>query len=126
MAVYRVYVEKSPVYAVEAQGLLKEIRHILLIKSVTGVRVLNRYDVEGIEQALFDRCMPVVFSEPPVDVTYDRLPEGADAVLEVPARLMSQYVGQHGCNRDYLVRKFGLHSLKFIPSAQSKGVKRDA
>ena len=53
-------------------------------------------------------------------------PEGADAVLEVPARLMSQYVGQHGCNRDYLVRKFGLHSLKFIPSAQSKGVKRDA
>ena len=126
MAVYRVYVEKSPEYAVEAQGLLKEIRHILLIKSVTGVRVLNRYDVEGIEQALFDRCMPVVFSEPPVDVTYDRLPEGADAVLEVPARLMSQYVGQHGCNRDYLVRKFGLHSLKFIPSAQSKGVKRDA
>ena len=126
MAVYRVYVEKSPEYAVEAQGLLKEIRHILLIKSVTGVRVLNRYDVEGIEQALFDRCMPVVFSEPPVDVTYDRLPEGADAVLEVPARLLSQYVGQHGCNRDYLVRKFGLHSLKFIPSAQSKGVKRDA
>ena len=83
MAVYRVYVEKSPEYAVEAQGLLKEIRHILLIKSVTGVRVLNRYDVEGIEQALFDRCMPVVFSEPPVDVTYDRLPEGADAVIAV-------------------------------------------
>ena len=83
MAVYRVYVEKSPEYAVEAQGLLKEIRHILLIKSVTGVRVLNRYDVEGIERALFDRCMPVVFSEPPVDVTYDRLPEGADAVIAV-------------------------------------------
>lgn len=77
MAVYRVYVEKSPEYAVEAQGLLKEIRHILLIKSVTGVRVLGRYDVEGIERALFDHCMPVVFSEPPVDVTYDRLPGGA-------------------------------------------------
>ena len=83
MAVYRVYVEKSPEYAVEAQGLLKEIRHILLIKSVTGVRVLGRYDVEGIERALFDRCMPVVFSEPPVDVTYERLPEGADAVIAV-------------------------------------------
>ena len=83
MAVYRVYVEKSPEYAVEAQGLLKEIRHILLIKSVTGVRVLGRYDVEGIDRALFDRCMPVVFSEPPVDVTYERLPEGADAVIAV-------------------------------------------
>ena len=62
MAVYRVYVEKSPEYAVEAQGLLKEIRHILLIKSVTGVRVLGRYDVEGIARALFERCMPVVLS----------------------------------------------------------------
>ena len=83
MAVYRVYVEKKPEYAVEAQGLLKEIRHILLIKSVTGVRVLGRYDVEGIDRALFERCMPVVFSEPPVDVTYERLPEGADAVIAV-------------------------------------------
>ena len=53
MAVYRVYVEKKPEYAVEAQGLLKEIRHILLIKSVTGVRVLGRYDVEGIDR----RCL---------------------------------------------------------------------
>ncbi len=81
MAVYRVYVEKKPEYAVEAQGLLKEIRHILLIKSVSGVRLLNRYDVEGIDRALFDRCMPIVFSEPPLDVTYEKLPEGADAVI---------------------------------------------
>ena len=76
MAVYRVYVEKKPEYAVEAQGLLKEIRHILLIKSVTGVRVLNRYDVEKVDRALFDQCMPIVFSEPPVDMTYETLPEG--------------------------------------------------
>ena len=81
MAVYRVYVEKRPEYAVEAQGLLREIRHILLIKSVTGVRVLNRYDVEGIDRELFERCMPIVFSEPAVDQTYARMPDGADAVI---------------------------------------------
>jgi len=81
MAVYRVYVEKKPEYAVEAQGLLKEIRHILLIKSVTGVRLLNRYDVEGIDRDLFEKCMPIVFSEPQVDVTYEQLPEGADQVI---------------------------------------------
>ena len=101
MAVYRVYVEKSPEYAVEAQGLLKEIRHILLIKSVTGVRVLNRYDVEGIEQALFDRCMPVVFSEPPVDVTYDRLPEGADAVIAADLGVISAVREAAPCARTY-------------------------
>ncbi len=81
MSVYRVYVEKKPEYAVEAQGLLKEIRHILLIKSVTGVRMLNRYDVEGIDRELFEKCMPIVFSEPQVDVTYEQLPEGADQVI---------------------------------------------
>ncbi len=83
MAVYRVYVEKKPEYAVEAQGLLKEIRHILLIKSVTGVRLLNRYDVEGVDASLFDRCLKTVFSEPPVDELYDALPDGADAVIAV-------------------------------------------
>lgn len=83
MAVYRVYVEKKPEYAVEAQGLLQEIRQILLIKSVSGVRLLQRYDVEGVSRELFERCMPVVFSEPPVDTTYDALPEGAGATVAV-------------------------------------------
>lgn len=36
---------------------------------------------EGIDRALFERCMPIVFSEPQVDVTYDALPEGADAIV---------------------------------------------
>ena len=83
MAVYRIYVEKKPAYAVEAQGLLREIRHILRVQGVTGVRVLNRYDVEGVSRELFDRCKPVVFSEPPVDDTYDALPPGAGWVLAV-------------------------------------------
>ena len=81
MAVFRIYVEKKPDYAVEAQGLLKEIREILLIQNITGVRVLNRYDVEGIDRALFEECKPIVFMEPPLDVTYDALPQGADAVI---------------------------------------------
>ncbi|MEG2480736.1 MAG: phosphoribosylformylglycinamidine synthase [Clostridia bacterium] len=81
MAVDRIYVEKKPEYAIEAKGLLQEIRHILLIKSVTQVRLLNRYDVEGVEHALFTQCMPIVFSEPPLDDTYSCMPEGADAVI---------------------------------------------
>ncbi|NLO86422.1 MAG: phosphoribosylformylglycinamidine synthase [Clostridiales bacterium] len=83
MAVYRVYVEKKPEYAVEAKGLLSEIRHTLLIKSVTGVRLLNRYDVEDIDPALFETCMPIVFSEPPLDSTYTVLPTDADITIAV-------------------------------------------
>ena len=83
MSVKRIYVEKRPEYAVEAQHLLWEIRHILLIKSVTGLRLLNRYDAEGVADELYARCVPVVFSEPQVDVTYTKLPETDGTVFAV-------------------------------------------
>ena len=83
MSVKRIYVEKMPEYAVEAKQLLWEIRHILLIKNITGMRFLNRYDVEGVADDLYNTCKPIVFSEPQVDVTYDALPEGGKAVFAV-------------------------------------------
>ena len=73
--VYRIYVEKKPGFDGEAQGLLHELTELLGVKSLTGLRLLNRYDVEGIDKELFDRAIPTVFSEPPVDVTYTALPE---------------------------------------------------
>ena len=79
--VYRIYVEKRPEYAVEARGILSEIRHLLRIKSVTGLRMLNRYDVEGISEERFSQCCGTVFSEPQLDFTYTAVPEGADAVF---------------------------------------------
>ena len=72
--VYRIYVEKKPGFDVEANGLKNELVSLLGIKELTGLRLLNRYDVEGIDQELFDRCVDTVFSEPPVDNTYAKLP----------------------------------------------------
>ena len=43
--VYRVYAEKKPVFAHEANALLTEARDILGIASLEKVRVINRYDV---------------------------------------------------------------------------------
>ena len=83
MSVRRIYVEKKPEFAVEARQLLWEIRHILLIKSIKGLRLLNRYDVEGVTDELYEACKPIVFSEPQVDVTYDALPSGSRAVFAV-------------------------------------------
>ena len=81
MSVKRIYVEKKAPYAVEAKQLLWEIRHILQIKSVTGLRLLNRYDVEGVSDELFCRCMPIVFFEPQLDEHYDTLPTDADVTF---------------------------------------------
>ena len=73
--VYRIYVEKKPGFDVEAQGLKNELVSLLGIQSLSGLRLLNRYDVEGIDEALFNQCAVTVFSEPPVDNTYAELPE---------------------------------------------------
>ncbi len=70
--VYRVYVEKKPELANEARDLRYDIRHILQIKSLESVRVINRYDVENIEKELFDYAVNTVFSEPQLDkATFD-------------------------------------------------------
>ncbi|BDF67203.1 phosphoribosylformylglycinamidine synthase [Oscillospiraceae bacterium] len=81
--VYRVYAEKKAPYAVEAKALLEELRSLLGIGSLDGLRILNRYDVEGVDEALFRRCVPVVFSEPAVDEVYDHLPQGDFTVFAV-------------------------------------------
>ena len=72
--VYRIYVEKKPGFDGEAQSLRNELVSLLGIKELNGLRLLNRYDVEGIDEALFEQCIPTVFSEPPVDNTYAELP----------------------------------------------------
>ena len=50
---------------------------------MTEVRVLNRYDVENIDEALFASSVKTVFSEPQLDTVYTELPRGADAVFAV-------------------------------------------
>ena len=70
--VYRVYVEKKKGQTHEADGLLKEVRDFLQIDGLQSVRVLNRYDVEKIDENLFRYAVNTVFSEPQVDnVSYD-------------------------------------------------------
>ena len=86
MAVYRCYSEKRPGFDVEARGLFDSLHNLLEIQSLSGVRYLCRYDVEGVDEAVYERAKHIVFSEPMADVCYDEafpLPEGPHAVLAV-------------------------------------------
>ncbi len=65
--VYRIYVEKKKGFDHEATSLTKEARELLEISGIEAIRVINRYDVEGIERELFDRAVNTVFSEPQMD-----------------------------------------------------------
>ena len=79
--VSRVYVEKKPGFDVEAQQLARELRTILEIEGLESLRLLNRYDVEGISDELFAQCVPTVFSEPQSDDVSYELPQVDGAVL---------------------------------------------
>ncbi|MBQ4372389.1 MAG: phosphoribosylformylglycinamidine synthase, partial [Firmicutes bacterium] len=81
--VYRVYVEKKPELANEAAALLSEIRGFLGISSVSGVRVINRYDVENIDEALFEYSKMTVFAEPQLDTVSSELDARGGAVFAV-------------------------------------------
>ncbi len=85
MSVRRVYVEKKPAFAVKAGELQEEISSYLSIDTVTGVRVLIRYDIENLSEETYGKALGTIFSEPPVDFVYeeDFPKEESDTVFSV-------------------------------------------
>ncbi len=70
--VYRIYVEKKAGFDNEAAKLLSDVREFLEINA-ERIRVINRYDVEDIEPALFQTAVKTVFSEPQMDVAAEKV-----------------------------------------------------
>ncbi|MBR1810669.1 MAG: phosphoribosylformylglycinamidine synthase [Clostridia bacterium] len=81
--VYRIYVEKKKGLAHEANALLADAQNLLGIKALTKVRILNRYDVENIDEALFEHCKTTVFAEPQLDAVSDNINAKGGAVFAV-------------------------------------------
>ena len=91
--VFRCYAEKKPGFDVEAGRLLHELKEQLGISALTSLRILHRYDVEGVSEEVYRAACPTVFSEPMCDAFYDEEPpvvEGSHATLAVEA-LPGQY-----------------------------------
>ncbi len=81
--VYRVYVEKKPGLTGEADALAADIRSLLHISGLTGLRLLHRYDAEGLDGDLMESCKQTVFSEPQLDTITEELPLGKEAPAAV-------------------------------------------
>ena len=88
--VYRIFVEKKKELANEAKSLLKNINELLQISSVEEVRVINRYDVENIEEELFKYAVGTVFSEPQLDTTSEDI-DTKDATVFATEFLPGQF-----------------------------------
>ncbi|NLD94563.1 MAG: phosphoribosylformylglycinamidine synthase [Fibrobacter sp.] len=70
-SVRRIFVEKKKGYDVAAHGLFTDLRENLGIKGLQGVRIIIRYDIEGITDDEYTAVRNTIFAEPPVDVVHD-------------------------------------------------------
>jgi phosphoribosylformylglycinamidine synthase len=90
--VYRCYTEKRQGFAVEADKVLRDLREQLGIPALTGLRLFNRYDTQGIDEAVYRQARQIVFSEPQVDDCFDeQLPALDGATLLAVEALPGQY-----------------------------------
>lgn len=71
--VRRIYVEKKVPYAVRAKELKHEIQSYLGIQTLESVRILMRYDIENISDAIFEMAKKTIFSEPTLDYLYEEV-----------------------------------------------------
>ncbi|MDR2543745.1 MAG: phosphoribosylformylglycinamidine synthase [Treponema sp.] len=87
MSVYEIYVEKRAEFAIEASQLLLELQ----VDNLTNVRIINRYFAEDINQEHFEAAKNTIFSDPPVDIIYDKLPSFLDARILALEYLPGQF-----------------------------------
>ena len=67
--VFRIYVEKRADFAVEAKEILENVKSQLQL-NVENIRVVNRYDVQGVSLEVLEEGIPTILSEPMVDEVY--------------------------------------------------------
>ena len=89
--VYRIFVEKKKGLDGEATSLLHDIQSFLGITALKSVRVLNRYDVENIDETLFNNCISTVFSEPQLDDVYNSINYNTDSFVFAVEYLPGQF-----------------------------------
>ncbi|MEA4919923.1 MAG: phosphoribosylformylglycinamidine synthase [Clostridiaceae bacterium] len=84
--VFRCYTEKRQGFDIEAKGLLSRLRSEEGIDCLEKVRILNRYDCQGIDEQTYQLACEGVFSEPACDEVYhEELPFEGDWTLIVEA-----------------------------------------
>ena len=69
--VKRIFVEKKQGLDIEGREYKVDFTERLQLKGVENVRVIVRYDIEGIDDEQYNRARNTIFSEPQVDNCYD-------------------------------------------------------
>jgi phosphoribosylformylglycinamidine synthase len=81
--VHALYVEKRPEHAQPAESLLADLRETLSLPDLTGLRLLQRYFVDGISAEIFAQAAELILSEPVIETTSRGLPDHSGPLFAV-------------------------------------------
>ena len=93
MSVRRIFVEKRQgFFDIPAQQLCDDLTETFRLTDLKAVRIINRYDIEGLSDEEYEKVKSVVFAEPPVDVVYEeKLPHFSNSRMFAMEYLPGQY-----------------------------------
>ena len=89
---YRIYVERKSGFENEASRIKQELVEFLGISGITGVRYLNRYDIENVSEDVLKASSQRIFSEAQSDFVYfENIPLEENDIIIAWEYLPGQY-----------------------------------
>lgn len=89
---FRLYIERKSGFQNEAESIYSQIKNFLGISGITGVRYINRYDIENIDEESAKIAAARIFSEPQGDIcTFSKLDVDANSHVIIWEYLPGQY-----------------------------------
>lgn len=69
--VRRIFVEKKKGFDIGAEQLFNDLKQVLGIRELEEVRVLSRYDIQGLSDEVYEKAKKYIFLEPNIDLVYE-------------------------------------------------------
>lgn len=88
---HRVFVEKQTEFNAEARSLFHDLKENLNLDALQSVRVIQRYDVDGLSDEQFARATQLILSEPQIATVADELTFASDETAFAVEFLPGQY-----------------------------------
>jgi len=116
--VYRLFVEKKEGFRVAQEALLESLKLYVGIEHLQGVRIINRYDIQGVEASLLEQCKFMVFSEVQVDDLYDTFPQVASSSFVLAVEYLSGQFDQRSDSAAQCIQLISSASRPLVRSAK--------
>ncbi|BDR63925.1 phosphoribosylformylglycinamidine synthase [Clostridium tetani] len=90
--IFRLYVEKKDKFDVESSNLQQDLKLTLGIEGISKLKIVNVYDIEGLDAEELEKAKNTIFSDPVVDNVYEEeFPIGKKDKFFVSEYLPGQY-----------------------------------